>query len=106
VNDQYQSRREYFAEHGHWPSKGRRTTPAERYTVTFTPAPATPPAPRDSVPATPVALRTPEQEAWREAYSGQGHGPISCRWVQSGAKLRCQWLLGTNSGSHRPPPRN
>lgn len=69
------------------PIRSRRAN-RERYTVAFTKAPATPFAPAG-------AVKSPEQEAWDLAYAGQGHGPLSCRWVQSGAQLRCQWLLGT-----------
>jgi hypothetical protein len=80
VNDQYLSRRAHFEAHGFWP---KTTATKERYTVAFTRAPATP--------ATP--FKSPEREAWDLAYTGQGCGPLSCRWVQSGAQLRCEWLL-------------
>jgi hypothetical protein len=82
-----QSRRAFFEAHGRWPRTGEDPgTP--RHSVTFTRAT---PAPTPVAP--PVPFRTPEQEAWTAAYAGQGHGPLSCRWVQSGAQLRCEWLL-------------
>jgi hypothetical protein len=127
VNDivptQEQGRRAYFNEHGHWP----RSTP--KYSVSFTrrdaptKAPATPPAPRDSlglrpcVPATPVpfaplgAVRTPEQEAWSRAYSGPEVGPLGASWPEdsTGYSRFMVWRLEINKPTEfrRPsPPRS
>jgi hypothetical protein len=72
MNDQ--SRREYFAEHGRWPDKGRRavpsraTEPVERYAVTFTRAapPPPPPNPFDTAYPATGGERGPIGMVWRE----------------------------------------
>jgi len=87
------SRREYFAEHGRWPDKGRRSTQAsvadatgtakERYSVAFTPAQrGAAPSPAHSefsafarpapTPPPPVPFRSIEREAFDLAYSHPG----------------------------------
>jgi hypothetical protein len=103
VNDQYQSRREYFAEHGRWPDKGRRST--ERYTVTFTPA--APPSPARPAAPPPAPFKSPERLAWEAAYAGAEVGPQGGSWPEDGTGYSryMVWKLAFHELTRTPPPR-